>query len=76
MSDKVLSTKIPEEVAEKIKSIAEERDESISSLLRKLLNEEIQKKEVGWDSPCFGSEPREDEPKKRDADIDEVLYGK
>ena len=75
MSDKVLSTKVPEEKVKKIKSIAEEKGESISSLLRKLLNEEIQKKETNWDSPCFGSKPREDEPKDSEAEIDETLYG-
>lgn len=76
MSDKVLSTKVSEEEIDEIKSIAEERGESISSLLRKLLHEEIQKKKADWDSPCFGSGPRDDEPKKKDAEIDEVIYGK
>ena len=75
MSDKVLSTKVPEEMVKKIKSIAEEKGESISSLLRKLLDEEILKKEVNWDSPCFGSAPREDEPEDSEAEIDETLYG-
>ena len=75
MSDKVLSTKVPEEKVKKIKSIAEEKGESISSLLRKLLDEEILKKEVNWDSPCFGSAPREDEPEDSEAEIDETLYG-
>ncbi|MFO7991985.1 MAG: hypothetical protein R6U61_06815 [Thermoplasmata archaeon] len=76
MSDKVLSTKVPDDEVETIKNIAEEEDESISSLLRKLLHKEVQKKKVDWRSPCFGSNPREDEPKIKDTTIDEVLYGK
>lgn len=76
MSDKVLSTKVPDEEVEMIKNIAEEEGESISSLLRKLLHKEVQKKKIDWDSPCFGSNPRDDEPLKKDTDIDDILYGK
>ena len=75
MPDKVLSTKVPEEDIEEIKSIAEEKGKTVSSLLRELLEKEVQKKKVDWDSPPFGSNPRDDEPKEKEAKIDEVLYG-
>jgi len=75
MPDKVLSTKVPEEDIEEIKSIAEEKGKTVSSLLRELLEKEVQKKKADWDSPCFGSNPRDDEPKEKEAKIDEVLYG-
>ncbi|MFW6083561.1 MAG: hypothetical protein ACOC7O_02865 [Thermoplasmatota archaeon] len=75
MSDKVLSTKVPEEEIEEIKSIADEKGKTVSSLLRELLEKEVQKKKVDWDSPCFGSNPRDDESKEKEAKIDEVIYG-
>ncbi|MFW5904488.1 MAG: ribbon-helix-helix protein, CopG family [Candidatus Saliniplasma sp.] len=76
MSEKVLSTKVPKEDVETIKSIAEEKGRTVSSLLRELIDSEIKKKKVDWNSPCFGKEPRDDQPKKKDAKIDEIVYGK
>lgn len=76
MSDKVLSTKVREEEVEAIKSLAEEEGKTVSGLLRELLDREIRKTKADWDDPCFGSDPRDDEPKKKDAEIDETLYGK
>lgn len=76
MSDKVLSTKVSEEEMDEIKSLAEEKDKTISSLLRELLEQEIKKKQADWDAGCFGAEPRDDKPKKKDTTVDEVLYGR
>ncbi|MEF8873598.1 MAG: hypothetical protein V5A88_02880 [Candidatus Thermoplasmatota archaeon] len=76
MSDKVLSTKVREEDVEEIKGLAEEEGKTVSGFLRELLDREIQKTKGGWDDPCFGSDPRDDEPKKKDAEVDEILYGK
>lgn len=76
MSEKVLSTKVSEEDVETIKSIAEEKGSTVSSLLRELLNEEIKTKKVDWDSSCFGKSPRNDRPKKEGAEVDEIVYGR
>jgi len=75
MSEKVLSTKVSDEDVETIKSIAEEKGRTVSSLLRELLDREVKKRKVDWDSPCFGKSPREDQPKKEGAEVDEILYG-
>ncbi len=75
MSDKVLSTKVKEEDVEEIKSLAEEKEKTISGYLRELLDKEIQKAKGDWSDPCFGLNPRDDEPKKKEASIDEILYG-
>ncbi len=75
MSEKVLSTKVSKEKVEEIKSITDEKDETISSFLRELLNKEIRKKKPNWDEPCFGSDPRDDDPKKKDTEVDEIVYG-
>ena len=76
MAENVLSTKVSEEEVKTIKSIAEEKSTTVSGLLRELLNNEIKKKTVNWNAPCFGLYPRDDEPKKKKAAVDEVLYGK
>lgn len=76
MSDKVLSTKVSEDEMDDIRSLAEEKGETISSLLRKLLNQEIKQKQADWDAECFGDEPRDDEPEEKDKTVDEVLYGR
>lgn len=75
MPDKVLSTKVSEEDVREIKSIADEKGKTVSSLLRELLMKELEYKNVDWDSPCFGSHPREDEPKRKGAGVDEIIYG-
>ncbi|MGM0509671.1 MAG: hypothetical protein ACQESD_00890 [Thermoplasmatota archaeon] len=75
MSEKVLSTKVSEEDVETIKSIAEEKGSTVSSLLRELLHREIKTKKVDWDSTCFGTSPREDKPNKEGAEVDNIFYG-
>lgn len=70
-----MSTKVPEEQVETIKCIVEERGTTVSALLRELLYEEIKKKEADWDAPCFGLEPRSDKPRKKEASVDEIVYG-
>ena len=76
MTEKVLSTKVTNEEVEMIKSIAEERGTTVSALLRELIDDEINNKNVDWDAQCFGTNPRNDEPKKHKVTIDEVVYGK
>ena len=76
MTDKVLSTKVTEEEVELMKSIAEEKGTTVSSLIRELIDEEITKRNVDWDSSCFGINPRNDKPKKQKVTIDEIVYGK
>ena len=76
MAEVVLSTKVPEEQVETIKSIVEEKGTTVSGFLRELLDEEIRKKKVDWSASCFGHEARDDEPKKKDASVDEIVYGK
>ena len=76
MVEKVLSTKVSDEEVETIKSIAEEKGTTVSALLRELLDDEIKKKNVDWDTSCFGTDPRNDEPKERRITVDEVVYGK
>ena len=76
MTEKVLSTKVTDEEVEMFKSIAEERGTTVSALIRELIDDEIKNKNVDWDAPCFGMNPRADEPKRHLATIDEVVYGK
>lgn len=75
MTEKVLSTKVSREEVEIIKNIADERGKTISALLRELIDEEIKGKIPDWTAACFGTDPRDDEPKS-DSSIDEVLYGR
>ncbi len=75
MTEKVLSTKVSREEKEIIKKIADERGKTLSALLRELIDEEIKGKIPDWTAPCFGTDPRADEPKS-DSSIDEVLYGR
>ncbi|MDP7266494.1 MAG: hypothetical protein QGH39_13140 [Candidatus Thermoplasmatota archaeon] len=75
MAEVVLSTKFPEEQVETIRSIVEEKGITVSALLRELLDGEIKKKKVDWGASCFGLEPRSDEPKKREATVDDIVYG-
>ena len=76
MIEKVLSTKVSSDEVEMIKSIAEEKGTTVSAFLRELIDDEIKKKNVDWDAPCFGTDPRNDKPKKQRVTIDEVVYGK
>ena len=76
MAEVVLSTKVPEEQVETIKIIVEEKGTTVSGFLRELLDGEIKKKKVDWNASCFGYDTRDDEPKKKDASVDEIVYGK
>lgn len=76
MTEKVLSTKVTNQDIEIIKTIAEVNGTTVSALLRELIEAEIKNKNISWDASCFGSNPRNDKPKYRNASIDEVVYGK
>lgn len=76
MAEVVLSTKIPEEQAETIRSIIDERGTTVSGFIRELIDVEINKKKVDWNSSCFGPKARNDDPKEKDASVDEIVYGK
>jgi hypothetical protein len=76
MTDKVLSTKVTDEEVDIIKSIAEEKGTTVSALLRTFIEAQIAKRNVDWDAPCFGTNPRDDKPKKQKVTVDDVVYGK
>ena len=74
MTEVVLSPKIPEEQEETIRSIIDERGTTVSRFIRELIDKEINRKKVDWDASCFGSKARNDNPKEKDASVDEIVY--
>jgi len=77
MSDKVITSKVSDEEYEFARLLADERQMTLSALIRSLLMEQRDRRKGNWNDPCFGGEPITGDPDPRydGKSIDEVVYG-
>jgi hypothetical protein len=75
MATEPLTTKVPQEEANTLRRLAEERGTTVSALIRELLQKAVRNGESDWNAPCFGGAPLRDEARYPQASIDELAYG-